>query len=371
MLHLLVYFMVTSLALADVVNPLFCNPPEIVRTGFIAKFYNYTHGSKDGYSTDFFSSTYKTTLLKKINGVTNPNFQIAAPNNAVTQGSIYGYSTTISNYTIELTGWYKPTKESAFTFTLSADEGAALRIGGKQECCNDAAYVVTDEVSINTLGTTSGSDPNTGTFRMLPKNYYPFALVLFNSDGDAKFDLTITDSSGKKITNFWNNVYDMNYPDGGACYHTTTTTYWTNDYTSSDFQDGTETDTVIMQLPPTYAPTTTSTWTGTFTTTETITGSGGTFTPAVLVPTPLGATSTSTWTGSVTSTTTISGADGVQTPVVVVPHAEGATSTSTWTGSDLHLHHHHCCGCRRCRLSLLVVPPCRGCNLYLPNLDWF
>ncbi|GEQ71561.1 hypothetical protein JCM33374_g5246 [Metschnikowia sp. JCM 33374] len=329
-----------------------CSPSTIGDTGFVARFYSYELSSRAGWSPGFFKSEYKTTLLHTINQLTDFNFHVTAAPRQLVEGDIYGYHTTISNYTIELTGFYRAPASGSFTFKLAADNGGSLQFGAGPVCCNDPLGSVTGNVAVNTLGQAGGADINsdqsTATFTLDQGVYYPIKIVTFNWMGDGGIQLTVTDPSGNTINNFGSQVSQVKFDNGLVCciplsppsgmvlslppqlklkqklIHTTVTSIWTGSNTQTLTQTNGDTNTIIIQVPNSIH-TTTSTWTGSYTTTETVTGGDGSQTPVVIVP-----YTTSTWTGSYTTTETVTGTDGSKTPIVVVPQI---VSTSTWTGS--------------------------------------
>ncbi|KAM9916968.1 hypothetical protein OXX59_009657, partial [Metschnikowia pulcherrima] len=74
-----------------------CNNSSIPKgaTGFGVRIYSYENNSNAGWGSDFFTSGYKTTLLKSLSGVNDINFMNS-------DGTLYGYDISSQNYTLEL-----------------------------------------------------------------------------------------------------------------------------------------------------------------------------------------------------------------------------------------------------------------------------
>ncbi|KAM9892751.1 hypothetical protein OXX79_009810, partial [Metschnikowia pulcherrima] len=341
------------------------------QNGFDGRFYSYGLNDLVGWDKDFFSSLYKTTLLHTVTGITDINFQYYDQPNAVPlYDNLFGYYTTYSNYTLELSGFYKAPVSGTFNFRLAADNGASLQFGSGQSCCDDASESVTGDFSIDTLGPYGGGgntdiNVNQASFSLTKGAYYPVKIVMFNWTGNTGLNLIVTDPVGNIVRNFGSQVFQATFDT--KCY-TTSTSVWGNTFTSTTTQSGGKTQTVVVEIPkatttttatwshsfvststatgtlsdtvivevPHSLTTTTSTWTGSHTETHTVTGSG-TDTIVVDVPTPT-QTVTSVWTGSYVTSTTVTGGPGKNNTVIVeVPHSL-TTTTSTWTGSYTETH---------------------------------
>ncbi|KAM9918938.1 hypothetical protein OXX59_008301 [Metschnikowia pulcherrima] len=383
MFRIVLYF---ATALVGVVSATSgCTPTAVGQSGFDGRFYSYGLNDLVGWDKDFFSSLYKTTLLHTVTGITDINFQYYDQPNAVPlYDNLFGYYTTYSNYTLELSGFYKAPVSGTFNFRLAADNGASLQFGSGQSCCDDASESVTGDFSINTLGPYGGGgntdiNVNQASFSLTKGVYYPVKIVMFNWTGNTGLNLIVTDPVGNIVRNFGSQVFQATFDT--KCY-TTSTSVWGNTFTSTTTQSGGKTQTVVVEIPkatttttatwshsfvststatgtlsdtvivevPHSLTTTTSTWTGSHTETHTVTGSD-TDTIVVDVPTPT-QTVTSVWTGSYVTSTTVTGGPGKNNTVIVeIPHSL-TTTTNTWTGSYTETHtvtgsdtDTICCGC--------------------------
>ncbi|KAM9907479.1 hypothetical protein OXX69_006418, partial [Metschnikowia pulcherrima] len=265
MFRIVLYF---AAALVGVVSAATgCTPTTVGKNGFDARFYQYTLNDDVGWENDFFSSLYKTTLMNTVRGVTSINFQYSnQPNWVPINNHIYGYYTSISNFALELSGFYKAPVSGTFTFRLAADNGASLQFGSGQSCCDDASGSVTGDFSINTLGPYGGGgntavNVNQASFSLTKGVYYPVKIVMFNWMGNTGLNLQVTDPSGNKISDFGSQVFQATFKNS-KCY-TTVTSVWTNTFTSTTTQTGASTDTVVVEIPK-ATTTTTTTWSKSF-----------------------------------------------------------------------------------------------------------
>ncbi|OBA23100.1 hypothetical protein METBIDRAFT_9412 [Metschnikowia bicuspidata var. bicuspidata NRRL YB-4993] len=328
MLHLFLYFAASLVGVVSATSG--CTPTEVGAEGFDARFYTYGLRDNKGWDEDFFSSTYKTTLLKTVTGVTSINFQYSdQPDRVLLRNTIYGYDTTISNYTLELSGFYKAAESGTYSFKLAADNGASLQFGSGQSCCNDASGSVSGDFNINTLGPYGGGgntavNVNTASFTLTKGIYYPVKIVMFNWLGNTGIDLQVTDPSGDTITDFGSQVFQATFANS-KCY-TTVTSVWSKTFTSTTTETGKLTDTVVVEVPK-KTTTITSTWTNSF---ESTTTAIGKLTDTVIVEVPhVTTTVTSIWNKNYATTTTATG-KLTDTVIVEIPH-ETVTVTSTWT----------------------------------------
>ncbi|KAM9928894.1 hypothetical protein OXX59_001523, partial [Metschnikowia pulcherrima] len=332
-----------------------CLATSVISQGLYVNFYKYPYRSMV-YQTDpnFYFSGYKQFgYLHSVGSVTSANVDIWLGRDRVDYSSVYGYSITYTNFTMDLSGWFLADQTGDYTFSLYGDDGASIQFGTVSGCCGRAS----DVVSGYTLDARYPGS-SSATFSLVKGTYYPIKIVYVNWIQRLVLRLTYKDPSGRTVSDIGSHIYQIKqdeicevtttnywtgsvtsattvYPsDGGRptvtvdVPPTTTTTYWTNDYTSTTTYspDGGR-PTVIVELPP---KTSTTYWTNDYTSTTTVTPSDG-GEPTVIVEVPNVRTSTSTWTGSYTTLTTVTGTDGIETPVVEVPGVK--TSTFTWTGS--------------------------------------
>ncbi|WPK23574.1 hypothetical protein PUMCH_000815 [Australozyma saopauloensis] len=313
-----------------------CQPSRVLGSGFNVVFYDYPYYRDDGWQPGWFEGGYKNnaiTATKK--GVQDIYFSNQTVPWGVVRGTVYDTEVNISNFAMELSGFFKADYTGTYTFTLKADNGASLQLGAGQSCCDDAGGSVGGGFNIFTLGPRGGGgdvDANTNrytaSFDLQEGRYYPVKLVYFNWVTNAGLDLSYVDPKGTTVKNFANKISQLQF-DNGVCI-TSTTEYWTNKYTSTTTRTGKSTNTVVVELPH-LTTTTTTTWGNSFTSSVTKTGS---ITDTIVVEVPSATVTTTTyWNKPMTSLTTVTtGKDGTNTVIVQVPKTT-VTKTSTWTNN--------------------------------------
>ncbi|CAK7913340.1 flocculation protein Flo5p [[Candida] anglica] len=324
-----------------------CVPRGEMSSGFQAKFYPYQ--LQDQFtmaSLDYVSTGYtKNKLLHTIDSVEDINFSWKLWYNPYDGGIhkdyVYGYYTTITNFTMELTGYYHALEAGEYTFNLNKiDDSAAVFIGdGKAfDCCKDTPTVDPKDYSIFVYKVWQGEARSTSaTVRLEADTYYPIRIVYTNAVSISELDFEVTTPDGSTSPVHSNTFIYQGKSDLCPVPVTTITTPWTGTFTSTSTltpsnPDGT---TTVEIFTPPQLTTVTTPWTGTFTSTSTITpsNSDGTTTVEIFTPPHL-TTVTTPWTGTFTSTSTItpSNSDGTTTvEIFTPPHL--TTVTTPWTGT--------------------------------------
>ncbi|KAM9898236.1 hypothetical protein OXX79_006419 [Metschnikowia pulcherrima] len=136
MFHLSLYFAFFA-ALVSATSS--CEIVEKGVQGFEAKFYGYELRDEVGWMHGFFhpGGYNKGEVLHTVTGVKQINFGFCADNNELRYGQIYGQEITVSNYTIELTGYFTPTSTGNHKFHVQAENGVSLQISPGLSCCNN------------------------------------------------------------------------------------------------------------------------------------------------------------------------------------------------------------------------------------------
>ncbi|CAI4437333.1 AFI_G0016420.mRNA.1.CDS.1 [Saccharomyces cerevisiae] len=267
------------------------------------------------------------------------------PNTAYWSSDLFGFYTTPTNVTVEMTGYFLPPQTGSYTFKFATvDDSAILSVGGATafDCCAQQQPPITStNFTINGIKPWGGSlPPNVeGTVYMYAGFYYPMKVVYSNAVSWGTLPISVTLPDGTAISDdFEGYVYSFdddltqsdctipdpsNYTITGLI--TTTTEPWTGTLTSTSTEmttvtgtNGQPTDeTVIVIRTPTsegLITTTTEPWTGTFTSTSTevttITGTNGQPTDETVIvirtPTTAISSSLSSSSGQITSSITSS-----------------------------------------------------------------
>ncbi|CAI4958258.1 BTE_HP_G0025380.mRNA.1.CDS.1 [Saccharomyces cerevisiae] len=263
---------------------------------------------------------------------------------------LFGFYTTPTNITLEMTGYFLPPQTSSYTFRFAkVDDSAILSVGGNVafECCaQEQPPITSTNFTINGIKPWHGSLPDNiaGTVYMYAGFYYPMKIVYSNAVSWGTLPISVTLPDGTTVSDdfegyvytFDNNLSQSNctIPDPSnytASTTITTTEPWTGTFTSTSTEmttitgtNGVPTDeTIIVVKTPTTANTiitTTEPWTGTFTSTSTemttVTGTNGlpTDETVIVVKTPTTAISSSLSSSSGQITSSITSSRPIITP---------------------------------------------------------
>ena len=311
-----------------------CSPQGTGTPGFRAVFYPYTHYDQTtnrnvtymevGYLSD--------TPTATVDGVTNPEFSGIVGPASVSYADIYGHNTTVSNFGLQLTGYFLATESGLWTLGGYADDTAMVRLGGgiAFQCCS----VTT--ITTGAYAVWYNFDPPAYTWQLTKGYYYPILIFYTQQVTNYKFILSMTSPSGVVITDFTNNVFT--FPDTTICPAAVTTTVpWTGTFTSTATNSPSSSGTVLVTVyEPDPRVTTTVYGPGTAESTTTINPDDGVSgTVSVIVSEPYKTTTTTSyWTDSTFSTTTIFPASGDITETVEIFAPGQTTITTPWTGAD-------------------------------------
>ncbi|QBM88594.1 PA14 domain-containing protein [Metschnikowia aff. pulcherrima] len=265
MLLIVVYLFCTVFATATTG----CKPAKINYYGFVARIYRYHLNSHMGWHPDFFSDHYKRyhwshgtenrlknnikeqKPLKVVKKIKNINFDIHASSYEIVHGEVYGYPMTVSNFTLELSGYFRAHSTGTYTFRLAADNGATLQFGSGLTCCDDASGSVSGKFHIETMGPHGGGgntakNVHMASFDLTEGIYYPVKIVMFNWRGNAGLHLSATDPLGETTTEFGRAVFQGKFDQKCT---TTVTSAWKKTFTSTKTQLGALTNTVVVRVP--------------------------------------------------------------------------------------------------------------------------
>ncbi|EEQ38177.1 predicted protein [Clavispora lusitaniae ATCC 42720] len=226
---LLQLFTLVSLAAAG------CTPSKITGSGFKAVGYRYPLASKAGWDTNFLQTGYKAGgEFFTINDLTDIDFSFTIKNNRLIRDTLYGQYMTISNFTIEYSGFFIPDTDGLYTWNIdNADDGAALSFVSVGGCCEDPT-AITNQYDISTLRGFAGAgdaSAKSTSANLVAGNAYAIKIVTFNWNGPSALAVSYTDPSGQKVTHF-DHIHQVEFDNNNKCVPppilTTTTTYGTN-----------------------------------------------------------------------------------------------------------------------------------------------
>ncbi|CAI6638090.1 ANL_collapsed_G0016450.mRNA.1.CDS.1 [Saccharomyces cerevisiae] len=228
------------------------------------------------------------------------------PNTAYWSSDLFGFYTTPTNVTVEMTGYFLPPQTGSCTFKFATvDDSAILSVGGATafDCCAQQQPPITStNFTINGIKPWGGSlPPNVeGTVYMYAGFYYPMKVVYSNAVSWGTLPISVTLPDGTAISDdFEGYVYSFD-----------------DDLTQSDCTIPDPSNYTITGL----ITTTTEPWTGTLTSTSTemttVTGTNGlpTDETVIVVKTPTTAISSSLSSSSGQITSSITSSRPIITP---------------------------------------------------------
>ncbi|CAI7123305.1 BAD_collapsed_G0000100.mRNA.1.CDS.1 [Saccharomyces cerevisiae] len=193
---------------------------------------------------------------------------------------LFGFYTTPTNITLEMTGYFLPPQTGSYTFSFATvDDSAILSVGGSIafECCaQEQPPITSTNFTINGIKPWHGSLPDNiaGTVYMYAGFYYPMKIVYSNAVSWGTLPISVTLPDGTTVSDdfegyvytFDNNLSQPNCTIPDPSNYTvsttiTTTEPWTGTFTSTSTEmttvtgtNGLPTDeTVIVVKTPTTA----------------------------------------------------------------------------------------------------------------------
>ncbi|CAI4446053.1 BBL_G0016510.mRNA.1.CDS.1 [Saccharomyces cerevisiae] len=180
------------------------------------------------------------------------------PNTAYWSSDLFGFYTTPTNVTVEMTGYFLAPENGSYTFSFyTVDDSAILSIGGDNAfaCCKQQQSSVTStNFTIDAVGGNDGSSSE-GSVYLYAGYYYPMKIVFSNAEESATLPVAVSLPNGTSVMDdFSGYVYSFeNNPAQDDCTitnpasHTidalarTRTHAWTGTYTTTVVQTSTYT----------------------------------------------------------------------------------------------------------------------------------
>ncbi|GME71604.1 unnamed protein product [Ambrosiozyma monospora] len=257
--------------------------------GFKAVFYKYEMDDSEDFSqSTFYSVKYRRAgATGTASGIVEPTLSISPEEGVVQDGTIWGVDLTVSNYTLELSGFFKPQISGIYTFHLNKiDDGAMVWLGqGAFLCCLPSAIPsnsVNDRIMWVTKPYQDDSLSETVSVYLDADTYYPMRIVYINIISFSILDFSIEDPDGTLITDFSDYIWQATDLSAlrKSCSSTTASLVSTSSSTTTTTLGWTGTDTttttftttvtsvktpyeldVVEVLTPQYTTTTTEPWT--------------------------------------------------------------------------------------------------------------
>lgn len=233
-------------------NTSVCLPSGDSTQGFRARVYSYTLGDRTAASDkNYLMYQYQTNAkqLYEWYGVTDTNFKMGAAG-GLQYGTLYGHTITITNFTLELVGYYLAPQTGTYTFGLTGtDDGAMLMFDneGAFKCCqSEQNSQNTDDIALYQFYSQGSVSEG---FNLVEGQYYPIRITYANALEVAKLQLSATLPDGTVKTTFEEVYY---YPDDesktSVCSAVLTTQYYTGTTVSTSTGSGPNT-TVYVNYP--------------------------------------------------------------------------------------------------------------------------
>ncbi|CAD6623099.1 HN1_G0049630.mRNA.1.CDS.1 [Saccharomyces cerevisiae] len=180
------------------------------------------------------------------------------PNTAYWSSDLFGFYTTPTNVTVEMTGYFLPPQTGSYTFKFATvDDSAILSVGGATafDCCaQQQSSVTSTNFTIDAVGANDGSSSE-GSVYLYAGYYYPMKIVFSNAEESATLPVAVSLPNGTSVMDdFSGYVYSFeNNPAQDDCTitnpanHTidalarTRTHAWTGTYTTTVVQTSTYT----------------------------------------------------------------------------------------------------------------------------------
>lgn len=130
---------------------------------------------------------------------------------------IYGFSTTATNITVELTGYFYTKETGNYTFALTkVDDAAGLTIGAGAafDCCDQSNKNQTGDSQLDIDGIKAwNEEPGSviSTVYLQGDSYYPIKLMYVNIGSYGALSTTVTLPDGTVVSAWGNMVYTFPY----------------------------------------------------------------------------------------------------------------------------------------------------------------
>nr|CAI6574500.1 ALI_HP1_G0017960.mRNA.1.CDS.1 [Saccharomyces cerevisiae] len=124
------------------------------------------------------------------------------PNTAYWSSDLFGFYTTPTNVTVEMTGYFLAPENGSYTFSFyTVDDSAILSIGGDNAfaCCEQQQSSVTStNFTIDAVGGNDGSSSE-GSVYLYAGYYYPMKIVFSNAEESATLPVAVSLPNGTSV----------------------------------------------------------------------------------------------------------------------------------------------------------------------------
>nr|4GQ7_A Chain A, Flocculin [Saccharomyces pastorianus] len=188
-----------------------CLPVGSRKNGMNVNFYKYSLQDSTTYSDPQYMA-YKYSDTKKLGSVSGqthlsiyygPN--TAFWNTASWSSDLFGFYTTPTNVTVEMTGYFLPPQTGSYTFKFATvDDSAILSVGGSIafECCaQEQPPITSTDFTINGIKPWDAAAPTDikGSTYMYAGYYYPIKIVYSNAKALARLPVSVVLPDGTEV----------------------------------------------------------------------------------------------------------------------------------------------------------------------------
>ncbi|KAM9911271.1 hypothetical protein OXX69_003674 [Metschnikowia pulcherrima] len=187
--------------------------------GFNVEFYAYELGSVIGWESGFFEDFCKICRrLDSPKNVMDINYHFLQHPKNRNFNNIYNSRQTVTNMVVHSYAYFRPSVTGSYTFKLAADDGAQLTVGPMKLPCEFSTKFETETFKLKALKSINDqAEPvvsvNEGSVRLIEGFYYPVNVTSFNSQGNAKLELSVIDPLGNEIADFGEHVIQATFDE--------------------------------------------------------------------------------------------------------------------------------------------------------------
>ncbi|KAM9907327.1 hypothetical protein OXX69_006469 [Metschnikowia pulcherrima] len=132
--------------------------------------------------------------------------------------NIYNSRQTVTNMVVHSYAYFRPSVTGSYKFKLAADDGAQLTVGPMKLPCEFSTKFETETFKLKALKSIKDQakpvvSVNEGSVRLIEGFYYPVNVTSFNSQGNAKLELSVIDPLGNEIGDFGSHVIQATFDE--------------------------------------------------------------------------------------------------------------------------------------------------------------
>lgn len=205
LLRLLVVLSVFGRALAI----LGCKAPHVDRSGFDAKFYNYPYrkGKPFEEQINFYEGGYrKYGHIGSRYALTKTNFNKDKAFFGSKTGSIYGFKTKVTNFSLVLTGWFYAKATGKYNIIINSKDASAFSFGVESGCYGSGDA---DEVISKFFYRQIYPNSILHSFDLKRGYFYPIKIIMTTQTYGTMLDVGYQTPTGAVIADIAHNIFQV------------------------------------------------------------------------------------------------------------------------------------------------------------------